>query len=485
MQQYGITESLLQRAFLESAEGQAELCWTLDMPVTVGFYRDLHKYLQKWPLSRSASKATVGRFYVMIDYNFQRQRISSRPDNIYSFIQRVADSSKPQSELMSYGADHTVKHLQSVVSGYQNDLEVMSEKVSEHQQVVQDIKSQLEVARTELNSTKHVLSDVTKKLKTTTNQRDSARKHVQTTQQKLEATIMDAVYYEEEILSENENLSDLVQSLQMERSTASEHFGEFQTKEIGGAYTTAIRELYYTLLANQMPPNKIATTIKSILKSFLPSLDVDNMKLPGESCASYMRRQELTTVNLAHKATCLLDKAQYSLLNLNCDGTTLAQKKVQGAAISGMTLSVNAIPDGSADSMIDDISKELLKLREIAHALQLPNADKINWTLIQSSSSDSASTQKWFNRIVEEKREEDMKRFGPACKCPDVIELVENFCCMHLGVNLRKAFFDGIKVAESNPVCDVLVHEFCKLLGKHGGKHGAPEYAHGAVAFPD
>ena len=67
------------------------------------------------------------------------------------------------------------------------------------------------------------------------------------------------------ILSENENLSDSVQSLQMERSTASEHFGEFQTKEIGGAYTTAIRELYYTLLANQMPPNKIATTIKSIL----------------------------------------------------------------------------------------------------------------------------------------------------------------------------------------------------------------------------
>ena len=209
------------------------------------------------------------------------------------------------------------------------------------------------------------------------------------------------------------------------------------------------------------------------------------MKLPGESCASYMRRQELTTVNLAHKATCLLDKAQYGLLNLNCDGTTLAQKKLQGAAISGMTLSVNEIPDGSADSMIDDISKELLKLREIAHALQLPNADKINWTLIQSSSSDSASTQKRFNRIVEEKREEDMKRFGPACKCPDVIELVENFCCMHLGVNLRKAFFDGIKVAESNPVCDVLVHEFCKLLGKHGGKHGAPEYAHGAVAFPD
>ena len=31
----------------------------------------------------------------------------------------------------------------------------------------------------------------------------------------------------------------------------------------------------------------------------------------------------------------------------------------------------------------------------------------------------------------------------------------------------------------------MLVHEFCKLLGKHGGIHGAPEYAHRSVAFPD
>ena len=31
----------------------------------------------------------------------------------------------------------------------------------------------------------------------------------------------------------------------------------------------------------------------------------------------------------------------------------------------------------------------------------------------------------------------------------------------------------------------MLVHEFCKLLSKNGVKHGIPEYAHGAVAFPD
>ena len=77
----------------------------------------------------------------------------------------------------------------------------------------------------------------------------------------------------------------------------------FRTKDGGKVYTTAVRELYYTLLANQLPPAKIASIIKSILKSFMPSLRVDELQLPGESCASYMRREELTTLNLAHSFT--------------------------------------------------------------------------------------------------------------------------------------------------------------------------------------
>ena len=44
--------------------------------------------------------------------------------------------------------------------------------------------------------------------------------------------------------------------------------------------------------------------------------------------------------------------------------------------------------------MINDISKELQKMREVAVALNLPNANFINWTLFSSSSSDSAASQK-------------------------------------------------------------------------------------------
>ena len=361
------------------------------------------------------------------------------------FVQRVSDSNKLHSEPMTYGVTSTVKHLQSVISRCQLDLDGMSRKLFEQEKVIQDMQTQLDEARSELSSTKHALSDVTNKLQTTKKQHDCARNKVFKITHELGETIADSMYYEEEILAKNEVLSEQVKCLQEEISSSTIIPGAtsvdnskfyFKTKGDDRVCTTAVRELYYTLLAQQMPPAKIAGTIRSVLKSFLPTIDVDAVQLPGESCASYMRRQELTTVNLAHKATCLIDKAQSGFLNLNCDGTTLSQKKMQGAAISGMVLSVNEVPDGSADSMISDISKELQKLREIAHLLHLPNADKINWTLIQSSSSDSASTQKRFNKLVEEKREEDREIFGPQSACPDVTELIENFCCMHLGVNL-------------------------------------------------
>ena len=103
--------------------------------------------------------------------------------------------------------------------------------------------------------------------------------------------------------------------------------------------------------------------------------------MPSESCVSYMRRHQLTTLSSAHKATSLLKKAETGFLCLNTDGTTIFQTKTEGAAINSMVLSVNHVLVSSAISMIEDVSQELKKLTETAHALKLPNADKINWTL--------------------------------------------------------------------------------------------------------
>ncbi len=482
VKQCGVTESVFQKAFLQCLEGQQDLCWTLTKPVTVGFYRNLHHYLLRWPPSRSATKATIGRFYLLVDVNFQSTKMSSHPDNIYMFVKRVVGSCKLNAEPMYYG--NTVKQLKL---SYQEDLEAMSQKVSKQIDVLHKMKRQVEVASKELAATRHTLSDVTNQLQKTVKQRDAARKQASRSQKKLEAVCLDSAYYEEEMLLKNDSLTELIKSFKSKMKSlsvagsavVSEEGNTFETKNCSQAYTPMVRELYYKLLAQQLPPAKISSTIRAVLKSFLPSLDVDKLKLPGESCASYMRREELTTINVAHNAANLLE---FDCLNLNCDGTTLSQKKLQGAAINGSVLSVNEIPDGSADSMILDISRELEKLRDVARALHFPGADKINWTLIRSSTSDSAATQKRFNKLVEEKRDVDRERFGPA---GDVTELIENFCCMHLGVNLRKAFFESEKSCIDNASSDVLVHEYCKLLSKCGGKHGIPEYGHGAIAFPD
>ena len=59
-----------------------------------------------------------------------------------------------------------------------------------------------------------------------------------------------------------------------------------------------------------------------------------------------------------------------------------------------MVVSVNELPDGTPISTIDYVSKELKKLREDALTLGMPNTSGINWTLVTSSTSDSAATQK-------------------------------------------------------------------------------------------
>jgi hypothetical protein len=89
-----------------------------------------------------------------------------------------------------------------------------------------------------------------------------------------------------------------------------------------------------------------------------------------------------------------------------------------------------------------------------------------------------------LNKLIEENRKSDEERFGPATCTVETLDLIETFCSMHLGVNLRKAFLSGTMETEQDERyhrVDTFVHEFCKLFGKTGG----PEYACGVHSFPD
>ena len=219
------------------------------------------------------------------------------------------------------------------------------------------------------------------------------------------------------------------------------------------------------------------------MKTFIPSIDTDQFKLPKKACASYMRKDELATVSAAHKATLLCQHAANGVgFKLNTDGTTKALKKIGGVGINDMVISVNELPDGTAATAIADIFLELEKLRTIAHNLKIPNADSINWTLFVATNSDSAASQKKLNRLIGEFRLSDEEVFGSSANSA-TIDIIESFCSMHLTVNLRKAFLSGSsEFAFSSNICryhplDTFVHEFCKVFGSHG----VPEYGCGVT----
>ena len=72
-----------------------------------------------------------------------------------------------------------------------------------------------------------------------------------------------------------------------------------------------------------------------------------------------------------------------------------------GIGINDVVISVNELPDGTATTAIADVTRELEKLGRIANDLKIPNANSINWTIFAATSSDSATSQKKFIRLIE------------------------------------------------------------------------------------
>ena len=434
-----------------------------------------------------------------IDPNLQKENF--RPDNAYSFIERkitVRPTCSSSTTLMTHSTHNT----------YKSELKSLHMKVDEQADQMHKLtldlnfmKQKLEKTKQDLSSTRHALRDITNELAVSKKQHHYSTQQVLQWKRLYESTKSDYVLMENELeqyANQNAELYSAFSSAERELTTLFDAETvkvdektmtfTFQTTVGATKYSPAVRKLYYTLLANQTPPAKIVNIIKAVLKCFLPNLDTAQLILPKEKCAGYMRREELKTISMAHKASIMDTIVEEGMLHMNTDGTTKFQKKLGSTAVNGTVLAVNEIPDGTAESIIRDISKELQKLREIAQDLNLPHANQINWTLLASSTSDSASAQKKLNKLIEQQKEADHKTFGSATH--EAISIVENFCAMHLGTNLRKAFLDGIRSIHNQPcengqrdyhTVDVLVHEFCKLFGKHG----VPEYGCGMLTFPD
>ena len=469
----GLSEEVFFSILSQVQTGKPSHVWKLNGIPSIGFYRALHTYLRK---HQKITKVLIGKFYATIDCNFQEK--GSRPDNIYRFVEHITTSKRQSDEPMVYNIQ--------LIREVKSQLKKCSEQIKELHAECTHLKQQFEMSKNQLRSAEFALHDIT-------NENQSLKRKCELTKLKV-----DNLKSKNELLgAENAKLQienlDLFSDSESCDADTSYQSGDIESnlQDIVGyhRYSPEIRKLYYSLLANQVPVSKIADIIRTVLKCFNPHEDVERLKLPKKSCASYMRRGELKTICDAHKATILCnDSVKTKGIHLNTDGTTKQQKKLGGAVANGVVLGVNELPDGKAISAIEDISREFEKLRRTAKILDLPNPNSINWTLVVSSTSDSASTQKRVNKLIEEQRQSDEEKFGPANI--NTIDLIETFCSMHLGVNLRKAFLCGTmelddEVEELNERkyhrVDTLVHEFCKLFGSTG----VPEYAVGVLSFSD
>ncbi len=169
---------------------------------------------------------------------------------------------------------------------------------------------------------------------------------IQRLEKKNKVLALDFITSEKLIEDMYDSLKNYERSEKEQESESDEQprYFNFQTKN-GKKYSPAIRKLYYSLLSAEVPPGKISNIVKTVLSSLFPSVDVSTLKLPGESCTGYMRREELKSASAAHQATIL---ATTEKLHLNSDGTTKFQKKLNATAFNGVVLSVSEIPDGKA-----------------------------------------------------------------------------------------------------------------------------------------
>ena len=69
---YGLDEEVLTSVFDQVQSGKESLQWSLKGVPNVGFY------LQKWSITRGATKVAIGKFYVAIDKNLKEEKKSCR-----------------------------------------------------------------------------------------------------------------------------------------------------------------------------------------------------------------------------------------------------------------------------------------------------------------------------------------------------------------------------------------------------------------------
>ena len=186
-----------------------------------------------------------------------------------------------------------IKSLQEHIKEKDSEIRKLKRLVQKKDCAAQKLQEAVDTTTLELDATKKV---------TQKSQHTSQRK-VQKLQKALDSVLSDYDALEdssETLQAENEHLKSAIVAMQNEQEIEKDSI-LVQTKS-GRYFSPAIRKLYYTLLANQVPATRIRDIVSTVLECFVPDCDISSIKLPKERCAGYMRREELASIGMAQKA---------------------------------------------------------------------------------------------------------------------------------------------------------------------------------------
>ena len=406
--------------------------WMMSVCPTIQFYIDLHNILKK---NRITSEM-IGLIYTCRSIDCEIKQNLESNAQAYNYVVAVLKQDCSQNQKIHHGGSRIVK---------------MEEQSKKLKHANERQHKEIETLQNALEETRKIVNEKNKEINT-------LKKTVKELQDENDRLMYELEECKNEI-KDYESKYKMQENKQPQASTLS----TFSCQ----AYTNNVRQLYYSLLALRLPVRQIRAVVENVIKYLFPDVDISNLRLPSKSCASYMRKQEIPTINKIHKATELAKSEQW---HLNSDGTTLNQKKKCAFLVNGVVVGIQDVANGSSEVALDALKHLLSKLQGVS------SCDGLSISRIISSTSDGASTQMKFNTLLEEETGK-----------PVII----NKCCMHLGVNLRSAQVKAVMAdlnvpkddLEKQKQCydgiDKMVHEVAKLFGHLG----TPEYCYGADTF--
>ena len=106
---YGLTIELLRDVLQAGTTSNSH--WTLHGVPKVEFYRILHPFSKNWKVTHSLPKTTIGKITCQSMLNFKT--VVALLTIHTGFIEKLMFSNVPDSAIMSYGTDQSIKELRA------------------------------------------------------------------------------------------------------------------------------------------------------------------------------------------------------------------------------------------------------------------------------------------------------------------------------------------------------------------------------------